>query len=810
MAEVFGKYQMLTRIASGGMAEVWLARSSSIGGFEKLLAIKKMHSTLSTNQSFISMFIDEAKLTVSLSHPNIVQIFDFGRVDDDYFMAMEYVEGFDLATLAKRARKQARPLPVDICVYIMRAVFDGLAYAHGRLDRYGRPAGIIHRDVSPQNVLLSFDGHVKVGDFGIARAISKVENTQKPGEIFGKLAYLSPEQARGEVVSGATDLWAAGVIFHEMLCNQRLFLKESDRETMEAVAGMAIPPPKSPNQDVPAELVTLVLRVLDRDAAKRPASAREVAQSLAEIIGRYFPSSSEYRLSDVIASMWDHHLPRLLPAADEREATRDARPPSQLSQQQQENTKPVGERTAAEIAAVARRLKGVDPHAWSGAAQAASLDSARQRLVPRRESVTRQELGHSLIADLENEAATEHTLSNDMLLIRDRTEREIADLKALFATDPNLWVLVDIGRVYERAQMFERAMGAFKIAAAKFAQRGLLIQAATIYALVLEHQELNEALRDEIKRLRTFQGMPDEEVLREIFNPDDATADFSEFQEVFVATHEPIDIFSESPILSSLNAEQLVGLVQALTLRSFNVGETIVSEGEPGDSFFMVGRGRVLVSTTNFAGTKIYVTSLSDGDCFGEHGFFTGEPRTATVEALEEVMVLEVSKDVLNRLVVEYPTVRESLRRFYKERIAESLLAKSPLFGPLSTSQRKMFAERFNFETYQPADLIIREGDQSDAFYAIKAGQVLVYTGPEETAITLAELGPGDIFGEVAALEGSVRTASVRAISECEILRLEASELNAMLARNIEIRRMIELKIEERAEERLRRQIESA
>jgi CRP-like cAMP-binding protein len=262
--------------------------------------------------------------------------------------------------------------------------------------------------------------------------------------------------------------------------------------------------------------------------------------------------------------------------------------------------------------------------------------------------------------------------------------------------------------------------------------------------------------------------------------------------------------------LSSLNAEQLVGLVQAVRLLSFNVGEDLVREGELGESFFLIGRGRVLVSTTNFAGQKIYVTSLSDGDCFGEHGFFTGEPRTATVEALEEVMVLEVSKDVLNRLIQEFPTVRESLRRFYKERIAESLLAKSPLFGHLSTSARKMFAERFTFETYEPGDLIIREGDQSDAFYAIKAGRVLVYTGPDDSAISLAELGPGDIFGEVAALEGTVRTASVRALMDCEILRLEASELNAMLARNIEIRRMIEEKIEERAEERLRRIIESA
>lgn len=808
---------MLTRIASGGMAEVWLARSSSIGGFEKLLAIKKMHSTLSTNQSFISMFIDEAKLTVSLSHPNIVQIFDFGRVDDDYFMAMEYVEGFDLATLAKRARKQARPLPVDMCTYIMRAVFDGLAYAHGRTDRYGRPAGIIHRDVSPQNVLVSFDGHVKVGDFGIARAISNAENTARPGEIFGKLAYLSPEQARGEVVTASTDLWAAGVMMHELLANQRLFLKENDRETMEAVAGMVVPSPRSINPDVPPELAALVLRVLEREPARRPANAREVAMALGEIVAKHFPAASEYRLTDVISSMWDHHLPRLLPAADERELTRDARPPSQMSAvAAAENTKPVGERTAAEIAAVARRIKGVDGSAWAHPADAHPLEVARARHVPRAESITRQELGASLIADLGAELHTEQTVAQNLLLPTAREAEalsEIAELKAQFVHDPSLWVIVDIGRAYQRAGMSTKAMGAFKLAAAKFAQRGLLIQAATIYCMMLgrlRDDQINEAFRDEIKRLRTFQGMPDEEILTEVFNSPDDSADFSEFRDVFVATHEPIDIFSESPILSSLNAEQLVGLVQALKLRTFDLGEVLVSEGEPGDSFFMIGRGRVLVSTTNYAGQKIYVTSLSDGDCFGEHGFFTGEPRTASVEALEEVMVLEVSKEVLNRLVVEFPTVRESLRRFYKERIAESLLAKSPLFGQLSTSLRKMFAERFTFETYEPADLIIREGDQSDAFYAIKAGRVLVYTGPEETAITLAELGPGDIFGEVAALEGTVRTASVRAMSDCEILRLEASELNALLARNIEIRRMIEEKIEARAEERLRKIIESA
>jgi serine/threonine protein kinase len=170
--ERFGKYQLLSRIASGGMAEVWLARSSSIGGFEKLLAIKRMHPQMSRNQAFVSMFIDEAKLTVRLSHPSIVQVFDFGQVDGEYFIAMEYVEGVDLAQLASQARARQLRLPVALSVLVAKQVLDGLAYAHARTPTRGP---IVHRDVSPQNVLVSLHGHVKVSDFGIAKAASEIE-----------------------------------------------------------------------------------------------------------------------------------------------------------------------------------------------------------------------------------------------------------------------------------------------------------------------------------------------------------------------------------------------------------------------------------------------------------------------------------------------------------------------------------------------------------------------------------------------------------------------------------------------------------
>jgi serine/threonine protein kinase len=781
--EVFGKYQMLHRIATGGMAEVWLARSSSIGGFEKLLAIKRMQPRLSSNQAFVSMFIDEAKLTVSLSHPNIVQIFDFGRVDDDYFMAMEFVEGVDLANLAKRCRNRGQPLPIDCAVFILKDVFDGLAYAHNKRDRNGREAGIIHRDISPQNVLVSFDGAIKVSDFGIAKARSEIYETQR-GEMFGKLAYVSPEQCRGEPVDASTDIWAAGVMLHELLANERLFARDSDFKTMEAVELGPIVPPSVKNAAVPPELDELVMRSLDRSLETRLKSAREGAERLAMILNKHYPTASQFRLTEVISEIYDHHLPRLVQHDQViAEDTRDHRP-------QAEHTQPVGEATAAEIVAVAKRQNEQvrTDSAWTQ--ETAAMDPATMR-----EALVR---------------ADSHTTALDLAKPRsEAAERDVSLLKAKFVREPNLWTLVDVGDTYDRAHETRKALGAYKLAAAKFAQRGLLVQAATIYRNVLDRVGLDEPLREELRRLRDLQGVSDADLLAEVLDASDPIADFSEFSDIFTHGSEPVDIFAESPILSSLNAEQFISLIPVLSLRRFASGEQIITEGQAGESFFMIGRGRVLVSVTSFQGQRISISSLSDGDCFGEHGFFTGEPRNATVEAIEDVAILEVEKAVLSRVIQEFPTVRESLRRFYKERIAEGLLAKSEMFGVLPTKTRKLFAERFTFETYQPGDLVIREGDHSDAFYAIKSGSVLVYTGPDEERIELARLTSGEIFGEIAAIEGSRRTASVRALEECELMRLEAAELNAMLAKNVEIRKAIEQKIALRAEQKLQRIIDS-
>lgn len=789
--EIFGKYQMLSRIASGGMAEVWLARSSSLGGFEKLLAIKRMRPSLSHNQAFVSMFIDEAKLTVQLAHPNVVHVFDFGRVDDDYYIAMEYVEGVDLHTLAHQAKTRGQGLPVPLCVYILRNVFDGLGHAHQGGPRRLDP--VVHRDISPQNVLVSFDGHVKVSDFGIAKAASELEQTVR-GEVFGKLAYVSPEQCRGEPVDEATDLWAAGVVLHELLANQRLFARGNDLETMDAVENGPVPRPSEFNPDVPEELDDLVMATLERDQDKRLRSAREAAERMALIQNTHYPETTQYKLSECLTDMWMGALPRLLPDAP----APGERPPVEPTRSQRGRRRPSIVQQTNRIGAA---TAGVAIRALQGSYQ------VRSNSVWTDEATAASVVPHELAGPaLTNPGPTERSAP---VAGEDSSERqEVSRLKRLFVSQPNLWVLVDIGLKWLEADDPRKAFGAFKLAAAKFAQGGLLVQAATIVRLMLEHTELDEPMREDIKRLPGLQGMSNSELLEAVFDEHDPIADFSDYADVFAGGAQPVDVYTESPVLSSLNAEQLVRVIEALKLRRFETGETIVSEGEVGDSFFLMGRGRVVVSAKNFDEDKIYLTTFSDGDCFGEVGFFTKEARSATVEPVEKTWVLEVERPTLNRVIQDYPTVRESLLRFYKERIAGSLLAKSPLFAAIDIKQRKALAERFIFETYAAGDLVIREGDHSDAFYAIKSGEVRVYTGPDDGATELAMLGAGEIFGEIAAIEGSRRTASVRAVSECELLRLEAAELNAMLAKNVEIRRRIESQIADRSEAKLRKMID--
>src|SRR5262245_18293462 len=210
----FGNYRLVRRIARGGMAEVFLARHLGMEGFERRVAIKRILPHLSEAEEFKSMFLDEARLAAQLTHPNIVHIYDFGRVDEYYFIGMEFVDGVDLGRLIRHARN--RPVPFEFAARIFSDVCSGLHYAHNAVDGEGRPLGLVHRDVTPQNVLVTYDGVVKLVDFGIAKAAWQAGRT-RPGVVKGKFAYMSPEQVEGRRLDGRSDVFSAGICLYELI-----------------------------------------------------------------------------------------------------------------------------------------------------------------------------------------------------------------------------------------------------------------------------------------------------------------------------------------------------------------------------------------------------------------------------------------------------------------------------------------------------------------------------------------------------------------------------------------------------------------
>ena len=231
----FGQYEILERIASGGMAELYKAKRTGVEGFQKIVAIKKILPHLADDEAFVTMFADEAKLAAQLNHPNIIHIYDLGKIQaGGYFIAMEYVDGRDLQTIQQSGRALGIPLPVPLAVYVASKVASALDYAHRRRDAEGHELNIVHRDVSPQNILISYEGDIKLCDFGIAKAASKASKTQS-GALKGKIQYMSPEQAWGKPIDRRSDLFSLGVVLHELLTGERLFGGDTDINVLEKV-----------------------------------------------------------------------------------------------------------------------------------------------------------------------------------------------------------------------------------------------------------------------------------------------------------------------------------------------------------------------------------------------------------------------------------------------------------------------------------------------------------------------------------------------------------------------------------------------
>jgi serine/threonine protein kinase len=291
----FGKYLLLGLIARGGMAEVYRARPRSSP--EWLFAIKRMRPQLAREPRFVDMFLREGKLARLLEHPAIVRTHDIGRVDKHYFIAMEYIGGRDLTQVLRKCQETGQRIPVPHAIYIALCMAEGLHYAHVRTDSGGRPLNIVNRDVSPSNVRISYDGEVKLLDFGIAQSMSKF--TSEIGILKGKFSYMSPEQIRGLPVDARTDIFSVGIILHEMLTTEKLFRGDTEFALMERVRKAEVVPPSRFNRRVPEALDRVTMRALARDASERYQTAQQLADDLAEILenGGYGFSSDELRES---------------------------------------------------------------------------------------------------------------------------------------------------------------------------------------------------------------------------------------------------------------------------------------------------------------------------------------------------------------------------------------------------------------------------------------------------------------------------------------------------------------------------------
>ena len=295
----FGPYRLVRQVAVGGMAEIHLAKTKGIAGFEKYVALKMIHPNFAEDEQFIGMLIDEAKIAVQLNHGNIAQTFDLGRVGDTYYITMEYVDGADLYKILRRGSEMDVEMPLDICAFIAKEVASALDHAHRKRDHTGKPLGIVHRDVSPQNVLISYSGEVKLVDFGIAKATMKARQTAV-GVIKGKYYYMSPEQAQGEKIDHRSDIFSAGIVLYEMIAGQMLYLEEDLQRLISLVRRADIPPISTLRKGVPPQLERIVMHALDKDRRTRYQSAADFATDLERFLHAYSPVFTATKVAGIV------------------------------------------------------------------------------------------------------------------------------------------------------------------------------------------------------------------------------------------------------------------------------------------------------------------------------------------------------------------------------------------------------------------------------------------------------------------------------------------------------------------------------
>jgi TonB family protein len=319
----FGQYELMEVIATGGMAEVYRARMRGVEGFQKIVAIKRILSHLTDNDEFVTMFIDEAKLAAQLQHPSIIHIYDLGKIDRSYYIAMEFIDGKDLRTILRQVEEKQKRLPLGLSVFVAARLAAALDYAHRKRDLQGRAMALVHRDVSPQNVLISFEGEIKLCDFGIAKAASKASHT-RAGALKGKLQYMSPEQAWGKDIDHRSDIFSLGLVLYEMVTGRKAFAGDSELSILEQVRSPRVTLPRDIDPAIPPQVERIIVKALKENRDERYQTAAEMAGDLDGIIQSLRPSPGSSELGAFVSELLGRERPGA--AAPSAPAATEARP----------------------------------------------------------------------------------------------------------------------------------------------------------------------------------------------------------------------------------------------------------------------------------------------------------------------------------------------------------------------------------------------------------------------------------------------------------------------------------------------------
>ena len=304
---IFNKYEIVKRLAMGGMGEVFVARQTGIAGFDRLVILKNLLPELAKQEELVNQFLDEARVAATLNHPNIVSILEVGEWEGVYYLAMEYIQGADLVALQIEAYKKKKPIPITVAAQIVHDAAQGLDHAHHATNMSGEPLNIVHRDISPHNIMIRTDGVGKVVDFGIAKAAGRLTRTAT-GMIKGKLHYMSPEQIQGSNITGATDQFALGVVLWEMVARRRLFKEKSDIKTYERIVKCEIPSLQELDSSVPPEFEAIVMKMLAKDPNDRFERLEDAAAELNHFAHLQDKKAGSKQVANFLKEIFDNTL----------------------------------------------------------------------------------------------------------------------------------------------------------------------------------------------------------------------------------------------------------------------------------------------------------------------------------------------------------------------------------------------------------------------------------------------------------------------------------------------------------------------